>query len=649
MCGIVGCIDQTLRGEEWEFRLRRMRDSVSHRGPDDKGIWYDPAHSVGLGHRRLSILDLSQSGAQPMHSGDGRFVIVYNGEVYNFQELRTRLRKAGYVFCSSSDTEVILAAVSVWGVRKAVEQFNGMFSFALWDRRETSLYLVRDRIGIKPLYYGFVGSAFVFASELKSIRAIEEFDNGIDRNALALYFRYNCVPGPAAIYKGIYKLQAGCFLRISGQEVTSCRLPEPVSYWDLAEVAREGQADRFKGTDEDAKEVLKGLLRDAVARRMIADVPLGAFLSGGIDSSAVVALMQTQSSRPVRTFSIGFREEDYNEATQAKAVAEHLGTDHTELYIEPEEARNVIPRLPQMYDEPFADSSQIPTYLVSQLARRHVTVCLSGDGGDELFGGYRRYVTGRSLWKKICHIPKWARDPLGKVVETIPGAIWNESFGWLMPYFRRYGRADSPQVAMRKVSEVLSYNQPELYQQLRAHWKERDNLVLGTATEDRSNGVPGWIRDFTQYMMFVDTKNYLPDDILVKVDRASMWNSLEVRVPLLDHRVVAFAWRLPLRLKMRKKKKKWILRQVLSEYVPEELFDRPKMGFGVPVGEWLRGPLRNWGEALLDESRIREEGYLDPEPVRDRWQQHLQRRADWTRYLWDVLMFEAWLDGRVGR
>jgi asparagine synthase (glutamine-hydrolysing) len=645
MCGIVGRIDRTLQADDWKGQLRKMTDCIPHRGPDDEGIWYDVQHGVGLGHRRLSIIDTSTAGAQPMQSPDGQLVIVYNGEVYNFRELKQELAHRGHSFQSHTDTEVILAAVQEWGVERAVRRFNGMFAFALWDQRERCLSLVRDRVGIKPLYYGRVNSGILFGSELKSFRAARGFDPVVDRNALALYFRHNYIPAPHAIYEGVWKLPPGCMLRIESQNSGHGVLPDPQPYWELEQVVQRGQDNMFRGSDKEAVSELDELLRDATDRRMIADVPLGAFLSGGIDSSTVVALMQAQSHQPVKTFSIGFNQSEYNEATHAKAVAERLGTDHTEMYVKSQEARDVIPKLPHLYDEPFADSSQIPTYLVSKLAREQVTVSLSGDGGDELFGGYRRYATGRDLWAQISRIPEWGRRGLGAVLRNTPSSVWDLGFNWMNPHLEQYGRPGTVSDKLQKAGEVLALaGQRELYGRLTSHWKRPEHLVRNWAGSPKLDEVPKTLHDFTHYMMYMDAKKYLPDDILVKVDRASMGVSLEARVPLLDHRVVEHAWRLPLHLKVRDGQEKWILRQVLHKYVPKELFDRPKMGFGVPIGHWIRGPLRGWAESLLEETRLREEGYLNPRPIREKWKEHVQGHADWKYHLWDVLMFQAWLE-----
>jgi len=644
MCGIAGFFDTSASygNDELAGIVRSMADTLRHRGPDDAGVWVDEMTGVALGHRRLSIIDLSPSGHQPMASRCGRFVIVYNGEVYNFPDIREELEAKGHRFVGGSDTEVILAAISHWGLDEAVKRFNGMFAFALWDKRERNLHLVRDRIGIKPLYYGWLGKVFLFGSELKALRRFPGFAAEIDRESLCLFLRHNYIPAPRSIYKGFYKLRPGYVLTV--REPGNA---EETVYWSLKDVAEKGLSDTYPRREEEAVEELDALLRDAVKRRMVSDVPLGAFLSGGYDSSTVVALMQVQSSRPVRSFTIGFNEKGYNEAHYAKKVAQHLGTEHTELYITPKEAMDVIPRLPEIYDEPFSDSSQIPTFLVSQLTRRHVTVSLSGDGGDELFAGYNRYFFGRSIWKKVGWWPRGVRSTAAGILRNIPVSFWSglERLEAFLPE-----RAHIPQLddKAKKVAEIISAKDAgEFYHSLVSHWKHPIEVVAGVTEDlDRFNNLWSGVEfsDITQRMQYLDLVTYLPDDILVKVDRASMEVSLEARVPILDHRVVEFAWRLPLSMKLRKGRGKWLLRQVLYRYVPRKLMERPKMGFGVPIEQWLRGPLREWGEELLDEQRLRQEGFFDPAPIRRMWEEHLSGKRRWHYYLWDILMFQAWME-----
>ncbi|MFZ5652555.1 MAG: asparagine synthase (glutamine-hydrolyzing) [Bacillota bacterium] len=647
MCGLTGFLDLSREkgGECLHDIVRGMAGTLFHRGPDDGGAWVDAEAGIALGHRRLSIVDLSPEGHQPMHSASGRYVIVFNGEVYNFMSLRQRLESYGHCFRGHSDTEVMLAAFEQWGLEEAVRQFIGMFAFALWDRSERILYLVRDRLGIKPLYYGWVGKNFLFGSELKALRAHPDFEGRVNRDALALYLRHNYIPAPYSIYQGIYKLPPGSVLSVRDSVAS-----RPVPYWSAREVARRGVAGQFGGSESEAAELLEDFLKDAVRLRMIADVPLGAFLSGGVDSSTVVALMQAQSHRPVETFTIGFYEDSYNEAEDAKAVARHLGTCHTELYVTPDEAMSVIPRLPFLYDEPFADSSQIPTFLVSELARRHVTVSLSGDGGDELFAGYNRYFWGRSIWQKTGWMPEGLRYLTARGLTALSPQTWESMFEKFAQVLPDRIKQRNPGDKLHKLAEILEVDSPEkLYLNLVSHWKNPASLIPGaseppTALNDRSQ----WeeLPDFAQRMMYLDLVTYLPDDILTKVDRASMGVSLEARVPLLDHRVVEFAWRVPLSLKIRNGQGKWLLRQVLYKYIPAELIERPKMGFGVPIDRWLRGPLKEWAEDLLNSERLKREGFIRPEPVEKLWREHLSGERNWQYYLWDILMFQAWLDAQ---
>ena len=645
MCGIAGFASQNRGGLDWTERLARMTSEMSHRGPDDAGHWCDVEAGVGLGHRRLSILDLSPEGHQPMASESGRYHITFNGEIYNFRSLQSELVSSGHRFRGHSDTEVILAAFEEWGVVASVERFVGMFAFALFDREERRLFLVRDRLGEKPLYYGWMNDVFLFGSELKALRAHEAFRGEINRNALALFMRYGYIPAPHSIYEGIYKLAPGIILTLP---VARSRDPKSMSltqYWSARSVAEEGIANSFKGSDQEAADELESLLRDAIKQQMIADVPLGAFLSGGVDSSTIVALMQDMSKRPVKTFTIGFSEQGYDEAVHAKAVAHHLGTDHTELYVTAKDAMAVIPRLASIYDEPFGDSSQIPTFLVAELARRHVTVSLSGDAGDELFCGYTRYEMGRGLWSKVNNLPHASRHVLAGAIKAMPIGAWNGLFNLALPLLNRNVKFTGDRA--HRLAEALDVTTPEeLYWQLVSIWKETGQLVWNSSepqTAFTDIELVKNVHGFSNRMMFVDMVSYLPDDILVKVDRASMATSLESRVPFLDHRVVEFAWRLPISMKHRDGKGKWLLRQVLYKHVPQEMIERPKMGFGVPISDWLRGPLRQWAESLLDEHRLRDEGFLNSVLIRKKWAEHLSGKRNWQYCLWNVLMFQSWL------
>ena len=646
MCGITGFWNTSIEvsADKLQAIAQQMSDTILHRGPDSGGIWVDESVGVALGHRRLAIVDLSPFGHQPMLSADGRYAIAFNGEIYNFLELREELTKHGHTFRGHSDTEIMLAGFSEWGVKPAIERFNGMFAFALWDRQKRLLHLGRDRLGEKPLYYGWIGQTLLFASELKALKAYPGFPAEINRDALALFVRHNCVPAPYSIYKGIYKLPPATLLTWNGND----NHPAPVPYWSAKEAAEFGVANPFTGSEQEAIDQMEALLLDAVGLRMMADVPLGAFLSGGIDSSTVVALMQAQSSQPVKTFTIGFYEDGYNEAQYAKAVAQHLKTDHTELYVTPAEALAVIPKLPTLYDEPFSDSSQIPTFLVSEMARRHVTVSLSGDGGDELFGGYNRYFWGRSIWQKVGWMPQALRQTAANALTSVSPQTWDRALGGLMNLLPSKYQASGSGFKAHKLAEVLAVSDPEaMYMGLVSHWKNPEALVIGgfeppTNLTDHQRWAK--VPSFTESMMYLDTVTYLADDILVKVDRASMGVSLEGRIPFLDHRVVELAWRLPLSMKIRNNQGKWVLRQILDKYVPRNLIDRPKTGFGIPIDIWLRGPLRDWAEALLDEKRLQREGFFNPGPIRQKWAEHLAGDRDWQYYLWDILMFQAWLE-----
>jgi len=648
MCGFAGILDPDRRTSDQAMRatVARMADTLRHRGPDDGGIWVDPTAGVALGHRRLSVVDLSPAGHQPMVSASGRYVIVYNGEIYNAQQLRRELDQVtmgSLSFRGHSDTEVMLATFDQWGVKQGISRMNGMFAFALWDRRRRILCLGRDRLGEKPLYYGWTGRTFLFGSELKALRCHPDFDARIDRHALALYFRHSCIPAPHSIYEGIRKLPPAAILEVS---VDTTRTAAPVPYWSLKEVLERGVADPFSGSEADAVEELERVLRDAVKIRMLADVPLGAFLSGGVDSSTVVALMQAQSERPIKTFTIGSREPAYNEAADARAVAQHLATEHRELYVTSAEAMDVVPRLPEIYDEPFADASQIVTFLIAKLARQHVTVCLSGDGGDELFGGYNRHVWNGRIWKAIRWTPRSARMAAAKAILGIPPDRWETLFQSLSPALPRRMIHKQFGQKLHKLAGILTAGSPQMmYFALVSHWLQPESIVLGAESPETLLTCPdAWPRlpEFAQQTMFLDAATYLPDDILAKVDRATMAVSLEARVPLLDHRVVEFAWRLPSSLKVRNGHGKRILRHLLRGYVPSHLTDRPKSGFCVPLDMWLRGPLRDWAESLLDESRLRGEGFLNPQPIRQKWGEFLSGNHPWQYHLWDVLMFQAW-------
>jgi asparagine synthase (glutamine-hydrolysing) len=628
MCGIAGFITSSgFSKDELENRVMLMNKTMMYRGPDDEGAWVDEKAGLALAQGRLSIQDLSEAGHQPMHSSNDRWVIVYNGETYSNKEITPQLEAKGIKFRGHSDTEVMLEAFDAWGVEKATEQFIGMFAFALWDKKEQILYLVRDRLGIKPLYWFCDKGTLAFASELKALRAYPDFSFGMDQQALAAYLRYGYVPAPYSIHKDVHKLLPGTILSFKLGEQ-----PKVHTYWSLKNVIQQAKRETSEGSIEELHELLK----DAVGRRMIADVPYGAFLSGGIDSSLVVALMQAQSTKPVKTFTIGFTEHDFNEAPFAKAIAQHLGTEHTELYITPTEAQNVIPKLPSMYDEPFADVSQIPTFLVSQLARQHVTVALSGDGGDELFAGYNRYVLGEKLWKQCQRLP--ARNALGHVLSHVPHGVWKALEALLPKRYKNLRPADR----VARLTHMLKSKTPqELYSCLISQWLDPNALLRADLEPELTSFQESmFLPNFVEKMQYIDAMTYLPDDILVKVDRASMAVSLEARVPLLDHRVVAWAWQQPITSKIQGHQGKLQLREVLKKYVPTELFERPKMGFGVPIDSWLRGDLRDWAEDLLDVNSLSE--IVDIKPIRQAWEDHLNGRSNHQYPLWTILMLQAW-------
>jgi asparagine synthase (glutamine-hydrolysing) len=671
MCGLSGFVQRqpSTEGALQELALQ-MANAIAHRGPDDAGVWADASAGVALSHRRLSIVDLSPAGHQPMVSRGGRYVMVFNGEIYNHQDIRNGLQALGAApaWRGHSDTETLLAAVEHWGIERTLQKTVGMFAIALWDRAEHTLVLARDRFGEKPLYYGWIGAgagtAFAFGSELKALRAHPDFANPVCRQALMQYFRFMYVPAPRSIYKDVYKLEPGCLLTLRtdvpthapGQPLRPGQTHAGVSvqrWWSLAGVVEQGA----KQTLTDEREAVDGLeqrMREAVQLQSIADVPLGAFLSGGVDSSAVVALMQKQAGRPVKTFTIGFHEQGFDEAPHAAAVARHLGTEHTAFYVTAAQAQQVIPGLPKMYDEPFADSSQIPTHLVCRAARQHVTVALSGDAGDELFGGYNRYFWGPRIWSKLSWMPFPMRRALGQVLQAVPMSAW-DTWGAYKPGSGGVARmGDKVHKLARRLRSV--HDLDDLYRSLVSEWEDPASLVLSQGPDALEeppslldDPLPALGMDSAQHrMMYRDAMTYLSDDILCKVDRAAMATSLETRVPLLDHRVAEWAWQMPLSMKMRGHEGKWALRQVLYRHVPRELIERPKAGFGIPVGQWLRTDLRDWAEGLLDEATLSQQGYLNVRQVRERWQEHLGGASDHTHSLWAVLMWQAWLrDGEA--
>lgn len=637
MCGIAGVA--TWRPErELGEQVERMIAPLVHRGPDDHGVWIDGECGIGLGHRRLSILDLSPQGHQPMASTSGRYVIAYNGEIYNFAQIRDELSAEGKApqWRGHSDTEILLAAFDAWGVEAALQKTVGMFAIALWDREARTLTLARDRIGEKPLYYGIIRGRFLFGSELKAIRAVAGGDLQVDRDALAEFMRFGYIPSPKSIYAGIAKLAPGHVLTV--RSASDIGMPHP--YWSLDTPEQEQLRARFASCgDEELTDLVHNRLRDAIGLQMVSDVPLGAFLSGGVDSSAVVALMQSQSAKRIRTYTIGFHEGMFDEAPYAKAVAQHLGTEHTELYVTAKDAAEVIPELPMIYDEPFADSSQIPTTLVSRLTRQHVTVSLSGDGGDELFAGYPRYQLTAALWQRVNGQPMGVRRAAASILQSFSAQGWDRVLGFLPASQRQ--RINGRRVH-RLAQLMVSRSIGEMYVRLMSQWQPEEGLVLGTTRRDFP--LVNWSQkdDPIEAMRRWDVGQYLPDDLLVKVDRASMSASLESRAPLLDHRVVELAFALPQRMLVRDGVGKWVLRGVLDRYVPRELIERPKAGFSIPLGDWLRGPLRDWAETLLNVEKLSGQGFLDAEKVSVMWRQHLSSSYDRSTYLWNVLMFQAW-------
>jgi asparagine synthase (glutamine-hydrolysing) len=653
MCGFTGFLELscTDAGNVGSL-LASMGESIRSRGPDSSDTWLDASSGIGLSHRRLAVVDLSPAGGQPMHSATGQYVIAYNGEIYNHLDIRAELGAVGAApaWRGHSDTETLLAAFEAWGVETTLQKTIGMFAFALWDKTTRSLTLARDRLGEKPLYYGYQGQGvnrvFLFGSELKALKTHPAFAADIDRGALCLFLRFNYVPAPYSIYQCIAKLEPGCYLTVSLAQ------PEPKisKYWSAVEAAKTGVAKQFAGSPEQAVNALEVLARDAVKKQMMADVPLGAFLSGGVDSSTVVALMQSQSMRPVKTFTIGFDEDGYNEALHAKAVAKHLGTDHTELYATPKQAMDVIAQLPGLYCEPFADSSQIPTFLVSRLARQHVTVSLSGDGGDELFAGYNRYQLTSQLWRKLSRLPTPLRRAVAAGIKSVPPSSWTNAAAWLPGVKRHFALAGLGDKLHKAAGVLASKSVDALYLGLVSQVQTPTSWVKCAAgfvepPTKLSGNQPNLdgLND-VERMMALDAVAYLPDDILCKVDRAGMGVSLEGRVPFLDHRVFEFAWQLPLNYKLRDGQTKWPLRQVLYRHVPKELIERPKMGFGIPLHDWLRGPLRAWSEELINAERLEKEGYFYSAPIRAMWQEHLSGKRNWAHHLWSILMFQAWLE-----
>ena len=648
MCGINGFYSNS--SLTFDNVILKMNSAISHRGPDNSGVWQDKNSGIVLGHQRLSIIDLSDAGNQPMRSNSGRFILTYNGEIYNHLEIRKEIEKdnSNTKWRGNSDTETLLEAIDFWGIEITLQKIEGMFAFGLWDQKTRCLTMARDHIGEKPLYYGWQGKGdnkiFLFSSELKALKIHPEFNGEINRDAIALQLRHNCIPAPYSIYRNIYKLLPGSYLQLKENDLKKYFTPPSKIYWSLTKSAIDGNNNQLSLNDKDIQKNLEKNLCFSIKSQMISDVPVGAFLSGGIDSSTVVALMQSQSNFPVKTFTIGFSEDDYSEAKYAKKIAQHLGTDHTELYVSSKKAMEVIPKLPFIYDEPFSDSSQIPTFLVSQLAQQQVKVSLSGDGGDELFCGYNRHIMSKKFTNIFRLMPLFFRKMLSDRLELISTKNWNKMAN-LMPGLNQYSNFGDK---MHKAVDVLkAKNLDDFYYKLCSHWQNPTELVVdckepGTILTEYKPKLEGL--NSQQKMMALDFVTYLPDDILVKVDRAAMASSLETRVPFLNHKLIEYVWKIPHHLKFRNGQGKWILRQILNQYVPESLTKRPKMGFGVPIDTWLRGPLLDWAENLLNEKRLKDDGYFNHKLIRDKWADHLSGKRNWQSDLWDILMFQAWLD-----
>ena len=648
MCGINGFYSKS--SSTFNNVIVKMNSAISHRGPDTNGTWVDKSSGIVLGHQRLSIIDLSIAGNQPMQSNSGRLILTYNGEIYNHLEIRNELQKntSNIKWRGYSDTETLLEAIDFWGVETTLKKIDGMFAFGLWDKKTRCLTLARDRVGEKPLYYGWQGEGdnrvFLFGSELKALKVHPEFKNEINRNAIALQLRHNCIPAPYSIYKNIYKLSPGHYLQLNESDLKKGLSPSSKAYWSLTESAIFGNNNQLKLGEVDIQKDLEKHLQLSVKKQMISDVPIGAFLSGGIDSSLVVALMQSQSNYPVKTFTIAFNENNYNEAHYAKKIAKHLGTNHTELYVSSKQAMEVIPKLPSIYDEPFSDSSQIPTFLVSQLAKQHVKVAISGDGGDELFCGYNRYVMSKKYWNIIRLMPLSFRKLLASGLQSISPQNWTK-ISKLFPNLNQQSNfGDKIHKGANALEAKTIY---DYYYSLRSHWKNPTETVInskepGTLLTEFKPTLKGLNNQ--QEMMVLDFLTYLPDDILVKVDRAAMASSLETRVPFLDHKLIEYVWKIPQSLKLRNGQGKWILKKILNQYVPKDLTERPKMGFGVPIDTWLRGPLRDWAENLLNEKKLQQEGFFNPNLITDKWTAHLSGKKNWHSDLWNILMFQAWKD-----
>ena len=646
MCGIAGFYSLCNSRDNFDRNLNCMINKLEHRGPDHKATWFDLNSGIALGHNRLSIIELSEYGHQPMISYCKKYVIIFNGEIYNHKLIRSRLPKS-IRWRGNSDTETLINAISFWGLEKTLSNIVGMFAFAIWDRNQEKLTLVRDRLGEKPLYFGYKKNTMLFSSEIKSIEAFPETSFNIDRNSLEQYLRFGYIQAPNTIYEGIYKLPPGNLIEFSKNDIREGLIPKSSKYWSFELITKQQESDLFLGSDIQAIDQLENLLKNSISGQLLADVPVGAFLSGGIDSSTVVSIMQNQSSNPINTFTIGFEEFEYDESKSARKVASYLGTNHKELFVSPDDALSIIPKLSEVYDEPFADVSQIPTFLISKFASENVKVCLSGDGGDELFCGYSRHSYGPKIWHLLRKIPFSLRKVFAIFIQKVPPSTWDNFYYFCEIFLPKYLKVNFPGNKLYKISDLITYdNLYDVYLSLISSWDSSENIVLKTNYSKFSNSF-----EFSEFklndnhqLMYLDSINYLPNDILVKVDRAAMASSLETRIPLLDHRVVEFAWKTPLEMKLRNKQSKWILRQVLKRYIPENLVEGPKKGFDVPIAKWLRGPLKDWANELLDEKMINSQQYLLSSQIRKKWNAHLSGKYDWSKQLWTVLMFQAWLN-----
>lgn len=649
MCGFVGFFSSRSQGLPAADIVRKMAEAIPHRGPDDRGVWQDESGRYAVAHRRLSILDLSSAGHQPMMSTQERLVIAFNGQIYNHLALRKKLEQQSRApnWRGHCDTETLLACFLAWGVQETLQSITGMFALALWDKADQSLTLARDRLGEKPLYYGWQQNNFIFGSELKALKLHPAWTGSIDRNSLALYLRHNCVPAPYSIYENIAKLMPGHYLTLSAQDLAHTRLPNPQTYWAVNDVVSKGLKNQFTGSPTEAIDTMEMQISASVKSQMLADVSIGAFLSGGIDSSLIVALMQTHSAKPVKTFTIGFEDENYNEANHASAVAKHIGTQHTEIYVNPRDALEVIPSLAHIYCEPQSANSQIPSILVSRLAGQYVKVALTGDGGDELFGGYNRYLLAYQTWLRTQRLPLPIRRLLSSALRVLSPGAWDTLYRYAQRLLPGRLQVATPGNHAHKLAGVLALDTGEtFYKHLVSHWDDPAAIVKGaseppTLLTDSAR----WPKTdcLEHWMMAMDAQSFLPDEVLAKVDRAAMASSLETRVPMLNHHVFELAWRMPLEYKIRNGEGKWLLRQILYRHVPRALIERPKMGFGIPLGTWLRGPLREWANDLISEQRLRDEGYFHPAPIRALWSEHLSGKSNVQYALWDVLMFQAWL------